>query len=195
VSEVIQEQPLRNQSYAIDNLREHPEWVGEIASWHHQEWLKGYTSSHRLESLSSGDLAGDVREREHNLRSHFSSNTVPTTFVAYTDSVVMPQAIGSVSIVYYQFSKHRKPSEWITNLYVCEAWRCRGVGEALLNKVLNYAQSHQITQVRLYTRDKEDYYLKRNWQLCHKGVVQGNAVSVLIRMLELMPQQTQAGLV
>lgn len=180
---------MEKSSYTISHLREHPEWVSEIASWHHREWLKGYNESHRLEPFRAQDFADDVREREHNLRSHLSGTTVPATFVAYTDTGIREQAIGSISVVYYQFSKHRKPSEWITNLFVLEEWRCRGVGEALLNTILHYAQCHNISQLRLYTRDKEDYYRKRNWEFCHTGLVQGNTVSVLTRVLELMPNE------
>lgn len=172
-------------SYSIANLRDHPQRVNEIADWHHREWLRGYKASQRRLDCSERDLAHDVRERAHNLRSHFCAAPVPSTFIALGDISGLQYAIGSVSIVYYQFSKHRKPSEWLTNLYVQEGWRGRGIGQALMDHLLAYAGSNHIGQVRLYTRDHESYYRKRNWEFCHRGLVQGSSVSVLSKIIAL----------
>jgi len=168
----------------IANLRDYPHWVGTVASWHHQEWLSGYDKRNsKAINIGDRDTSRDIREREHSLRTHFSDVAVPSTFVALIRATAddEPLAIGSVSIVYYQFSKHRQPSEWVTNLYVREAFRRGGVGQQLLAFIHKFAVESDIDQLRLYTRDKEAYYRKRHWEFSHKGVVQGNSVSVLRR--------------
>lgn len=176
---------MESRSYSIVNLRDYPQWVNEIADWHHREWLRGYNTSRHRHDCSEKDLAHDIREREHNLRGHFCADPVPNTFIALTEEPGQQHAIGSVSIVYYQFSRHRKPSEWLTNLYVEEGWRGRGVGQALMDCLLAYAGRHHIGQVRLYTRDHEPYYRKRNWAFCYRGLVQGCSVSVLSKTITL----------
>jgi len=167
--------------FEIANLRDYPEHVSEVAAWHHGEWLQGYRMAGKHALLIELDKTADLREREHNLRTHFNAPAVPSTFIALaeTNAPTQKQVIGSVSIVYYQFSKQRQASEWITNLYVVEAFRNNGIGEQLLEAIHQYAAQNAIENLKLYTRDKEAYYLKRDWAFSHEGLVQGNRVSVL----------------
>jgi len=166
----------------IANLREYPQFVPVLARWHHWEWLRGYGDGTRNSVPENGDIAADLREREHNLRTHFGPGAVPTTFVALTrESELRP--VGSVSIVYYRFTNHRLPSEWLTNLYVLKQYRKQGIGEHLLDYVAEYATEHSINHLKLYTRDREEFYRKRDWRFSHKGLVQGSSVSVLEKWL------------
>ena len=167
----------------ISNLREFPRFVALVAEWHHQEWLRSYRIAGKPQALVKRDISEDVREREHNLRTHFDDNSVPSTFVALVTENGTKKVIGSVSIVYYQFSKQRKPTEWVTNLFVLEEYRNQGVGQQLLEFIHRFATENNIRHLKLYTRDKEAFYRKRNWDFSHKGLVQGNAVSVLERRL------------
>ena len=154
-----------------------------MASWHHSEWLRGYAGGAREKCLSSKEIASDVHEREHNLRTHFGSAAVPSTFIALSNNSSNGDAqlsvIGSASIVYYKFSHHRIPSEWLTNLYVLEEYRQQGIGQQLLEFMSDFAAENKIQHLKLYTKDKADYYQKRDWDFSHKGLVQGSSVSVL----------------
>ncbi|WP_075184979.1 GNAT family N-acetyltransferase [Teredinibacter haidensis] len=165
----------------IANLRDYPELVSTVATWHHNEWLHSYRVSGKESLLIHRDIAEDIREREHNLRTHFSEAAVPSTFIALAvdENTGGKTVIGSVSVVYYQFSKQRKPNEWITNLFVVEAYRNKGIGQQLLEFIHQFAAESGIAHLKLYTRDKEEFYRKRDWQFSHKGLVQGNSVSVL----------------
>ncbi|WP_018275800.1 GNAT family N-acetyltransferase [Teredinibacter turnerae] len=168
-----------NASVEISHLREFPQWVKTVAGWHHQEWLRSFRAGG--ERTSREEVGADIREREHNLRAHFDIDPIPATFIAHLPSVAEEARVpvGSVSLVFYQFTKSRKPSEWVTNLFVEPEHRCRGVGQQLLNYIETYAEGHGLVQLRLYTRDKAAYYQKRDWTFTHNGLVQGNAVSVL----------------
>ncbi len=169
--------------YSIANLRDFPQFVPELARWHHSEWLKGYADLARRQTISDKDVSKDIHERELNLHSHFGEAPVPSTFIAVCDKATngsaKPEVIGSVSIVYYKFSHHRVPSEWLTNLYVLDAFRKQGIGEKLLEFMSDFAAENKIEQLKLYTKDKENFYRKRNWAFSHKGLVQGSAVTVL----------------
>lgn len=179
-----------NPTMTISHLREFPQWVKTVASWHHQEWLRSFRDGGLRASAS--ELGADIREREHNLRAHFARDPIPATFVAHVPAVEGdPEErtpIGSVSLVFYQFTKSRKPSEWVTNLFVEPEHRCQGVGARLLGHIEQYAKHQGLLQLRLYTRDKAAYYQKRQWTHTHNGLVQGNTVSVLEkRVADLAP--------
>ncbi|SMF20652.1 Acetyltransferases [Alteromonadaceae bacterium Bs31] len=167
----------------IENLRDHPQFVPVLASWHHSEWLKGYAGSTREQRQPDRQHGQDMQEREQALRSHFSVGPVPSTFIALLNNSengsTERKVIGSVSIVHYKFSHHRMPSEWLTNLYVLEEYRQQGIGQQLLDYISEFAADNQILHLKLYTKDKEAYYRKRDWIFSHKGLVQGGSVSVL----------------
>lgn len=162
----------------IANLRDYPQWVSQVALWHHTEWLAGYQSNRRI-SHDDRDISDDIREREHNLRSHLGRDVVPTTFIAVASHDEYEQAVGSVSVVHYKFSRERAPSDWLTNLYVIPEFRRRGVGQRLLTAMEDYARGHRIGLLKLYTRDLENYYRQRGWHYSHTGLVQGHSVAVL----------------
>ncbi|TVZ37823.1 acetyltransferase (GNAT) family protein [Alteromonadaceae bacterium 2753L.S.0a.02] len=177
-----------SETIEISHLREHPEWVSQVAVWHHREWLRGFREGQlHKPGFERGE---DIREREHNLRSHFGAEAVPATYIAHIPNAE-PNAllgdtripIGSVSLVAYQFTQGRKPSEWVTNLYVEPEYRKKGIGQQLLAFIEDYALQHQLDLLRLYTRDKAEYYTKRNWTFKHNGMVQGNAVAVFEKYL------------
>lgn len=162
--------------FEIVDLRRCPEHVSELALWHHEEWLRGREQQEDQGAELNGFVVGqDIREREHSLRSHLGDGQVPTSFIARCQA----GAIGSVSIVSYQFSREQYPKQWLTNLYVLEAYRRQGVGEALLLQAVAFAKDIGLKEMYLYTRDQSLYYQKRGWQFSHQGLVQGQAVDVL----------------
>ncbi|WP_188152386.1 GNAT family N-acetyltransferase [Teredinibacter waterburyi] len=161
----------------IHDLRDFPQWLSAVAEWHHHEWLQGCGGR-------AIDSAGALAKRIKLLQEHTDDQLIPRTFLAIAktdDGEKLP--VGSVSIVYYHFTSQSTPGEWLTNLYVDEHYRCAGVGQQLLIHAEQFAATAGIGLLRLYTRDQDSFYSKRNWRFSHQGRVQGSVVSVFDKRL------------
>lgn len=163
-------------NYDIVDLRSVPQFVSQVARWHHGEWLKGRSPNDDapLQTTSQYSLTS-VRDREHNLRAHLSAAAIPTSFIAHCNQ----QPLGTVSLVNYQFSKEQHPRQWLTNLFVAETFRGQGIALSLLRHCMQYASGIGLKELNLYTRGLEGFYLKQGWQYSHRGRVQGQTVEVL----------------
>ncbi len=168
-----------NDAIVISNLIEHPHWVATVSAWHHGEWLQAQ-SARPGASVKPSEIAKKKGERERLLASHLSDAPIPATFVAHCAG--MP--VGSVSLVYYQFTQDQRPSEWLTNLFVLPNNRYQGIGDGLLRHALRYAQHHDVARLMLYTNDRAAFYRKRQWRPVNRGIVQGQKVDILDYLLE-----------
>ncbi|MBX2859005.1 MAG: GNAT family N-acetyltransferase [Cellvibrionaceae bacterium] len=161
--------------YDIVDMRSLPKCVAEVARWHHNEWLNGHPPGSRAAMGAAEGSLSSVSDREHNLRAHLSAATIPTSFVAHCNQ----QPLGTVSLVNYRFSKEHCARQWITNLFVMEQFRGRGIALSLLQHCMHYARELGLKELNLYTRGLEGFYLKHGWQYSHRGMVQGQPVEVL----------------
>lgn len=167
---------------AIANLSDNPEWLDQVADWHHGEWLR-----HKPARLNKGVNQEDSEKedqqqklkRRHVLQAHFGDAAIPSTFVALIDD----EPVGSVSVVYYQFSRNQAKSPWLTNVYVRPEFRSRGIAEKLLVHVCDYAKRSGLSSLKLYTYDQENYYLNRGWLKLRTGHLQKRPVSILEKTL------------
>ncbi len=160
--------------FQISNLTQQAQWVPAIAGWHHQEWLRtheGLEGRHR----SSEALQGKLTQREASLSAHINEETLPVTFVAHRGNF----PLGTVSLVYYQFTNDKKPSEWLTNLFVLPDFRRQGIADRLLKHALAYAQAQNLPRLMLYTSSSANFYHKRQWRRVNRGIVQGLKVDIM----------------
>lgn len=160
-------------TFDIAELKDHPEWLPQIAQWHHLEWLTSHPG------FSQDAAAKRLEERKQSLQKHLHSDALPTTFVAHVNN----EPVGTVSLVYYQFSESQKASEWLTNLYVSETERGQGVASTLLRCAIQFAQSKKIPRLLLYTSNQVDFYRKRSWRSINRGIVQGEQVEIMDYLL------------
>lgn len=163
--------PSMSPNLAISPLCIHPEWIADIAPWHHQEWLR----ARGAEKMSAEEEQQKFAQRLQALQKHLNENSLPITFVAHREL----QPLGTVSLVFYRFSNGIHPSEWLTNFYVLPEWRGQGVGSRLLQAAVEFARQRNLTQICLYTHDRADFYLKRDWQRRSLGRVMGQSVDIL----------------
>lgn len=115
------------------------------------------------------------------LKGHCSAEALPVSFLARRGA----QVLGSVSLVYYCFTKAQTRSEWLTNVYVEAESRGLGIGSALVEHACIYAQTQGVASLKLYTQDKRSFYLQRGWKDAGSGIVQGADVAILSRVLSL----------
>jgi len=162
------------QEVKISNLIDCACWIPTIAQWHHQEWLKDREGLHGRDR-SPHVIEKKLSEREQTLQRHLTDDPLPTTFVAHRAN----QPLGTVSLVYYQFSNEQTPTEWLTNLYVLPESRCRGIATELLHAAISHAVSLKLTRLLLYTSDQKSFYAKRHWRSINQGSVQGQQVEIM----------------
>lgn len=150
-------------------LEQKPEFFAQVAHWHHQECKdQGLTSSLAL--------------RQQRLAQHVQDNPIPKTLIALCGK----QLLGCVSLVNYSYSNRERLSiaasespVWLSNLFVLEKLRNRGVGNALIEAAKNYAQSLGVEELWLSATDYTDYYHKRGWEMVRRTRLGGRSVNVM----------------
>lgn len=144
-----------------------PEWLEQVAAWHHQECERqGLTSSYEL--------------RLSRLKAHLQLKRFPYTLLAFTQN----QLIGCVSLVQYHLQNiSSQPATdvpvWLSNLYIERSQRKKGLGEALISAVLHYLKCLGYTECWLTADECTAYYQKRGWQVIRQVQLGGKAVNVM----------------
>lgn len=64
----------------IDYLADHPEFISTVARWHHEEWSY----------IRPGDT---VEARTERLRAECGRDSIPTTFIAFSNSTFLGSAM------------------------------------------------------------------------------------------------------
>lgn len=144
-----------------------------MAHWHHNEWLRVRRDSDG--GRGEEEVADRLRQRHDSLSLHLKGVGLPATFIAHSSG----NPIGSVSLVYYQFTKDNHASEWLTNLYVLPEYRKQGIAASLLSTAISHAIEMNVPKLMLYTSNCGDYYRKRKWRTINHGVVQGQKVEIM----------------
>ncbi len=160
------------EPWVISSLSDAPESINEVASWHHQECLRqGLDSSY-----------GRRRER---LNKHLLlTNPVPRTWVATQNGSLC----GCISLVSYHVNAQAtewdcKAPLWVSNLYVPDEYRCRGIANSLLEAVLNYAIQILQKDVWLMATASTYFYEKRGWHVVREAHVAGQTMNVMCKSL------------
>lgn len=159
--------------WAIADLVKFPEWLEPIVAWQHAEWLRLSDAA----ALSQVELSKALQERHLHMQTHLSRDTLPKTFVAFSDD----QPVGSISLIRYATDPTAKL--WLTNLYVQPAWRYQGIGRALLAHGESAAQDLGAGDLWLCSFDAADYYLKFGWRWEKTAELRGCPVEVLHKVL------------
>lgn len=145
-------------NYLIDELIHLP----QISQWHHAQW--GH-----LEEKATLE-----RRRQHLLECS-GRETIPTCFVAVEDDQVM----GSASIVHNDLSSRPDLSPWLASVYVGETYRNRGVGSALVQRIVAEAQKLRVDKLYLITPDRQSFYTRLGWKSMEDVFYRGEQVTMM----------------
>jgi GNAT superfamily N-acetyltransferase len=159
----------------IVSLTERPEHLMQLAEWHHAEW--SYLNPAR-------SFAGRVAEMQEDL----AGNVIPTTYVAAVDD----KLLGSASILAQDMSSHPELSPWLASVYVDERHRGKGIGSALVRRIMQHARDHKIARLYLYTPDQEQLYARLGWQLLSREPYNGTPVTIMT--ISLAPEKGDGGI-
>ena len=146
----------------IEYLADCPEAIPILSPWHHKEWLiynPGESIQERVEKITAQAGKGDI----------------PTTFVAIEGGTVL----GSASLIAHDMDMRMDLSPWLASVLVAPEHRRRGVGTALVNRVVDEARALGFRTLYLFTPDKEAFYTKLGWRFLERTEYLTHAVVVM----------------
>jgi GNAT superfamily N-acetyltransferase len=135
-------------SVTIEYLADRREFIPTVARWHHAEW--GHLRPRETVEDRIGRVERDCGHCE-----------VPTTFVALAGA----QVLGSASLVENDMETRKELSPWLSGVFVAPEHRRRGVGAALVERVVREAQALGIRRLYLYTPGSGALYLRLGWSV------------------------------
>ena len=130
----------------IDYLANHPNLIPLLSQWNYDMW--GY-----LDPSNTPDKNAEQLRQSANLRQ------IPTCFVAIEDS----QLLGSAGLIISDLSIRPELTPWLASVLVGEAYRNRGIGSALVQRVMEEAATLEVETLHLITPDKQNFYTRLGW--------------------------------
>ncbi len=127
----------------ISPLSLRPDLLETVCHWHHQEW---------------GALTKTpITKRHQELSRHLQDDSIPHTWVALINNT----GVGCVSLV--RKENQSQHIHMLSNLWVQEEFRQRGIGAQLCRVAEAAATKANIAHLWLITHDRENYYLNLGW--------------------------------
>jgi len=128
--------------YLSDNMIQ----VDTIATWIFNEFIDGIKHD-----LSYGDILSNIKDCH--------KQELPVRFAA----LIGDKCVGTVSLVKNDLSC-RNYTPWLSALYVDENFRSQGIGEQLIDTVIDKAQALGYDKIYLRTEFASGYYRKLGWE-------------------------------
>jgi GNAT superfamily N-acetyltransferase len=157
----------------IEYLAENAALIPTLARWHYEEWSY----------LNPGSSIEHYIAR---LQSHLGRRRIPTTFVALSGGILM----GSASLVAHDMETRVDLSPWLASVYVSPAYRSRGVGSALVHRIIKEAQALDVETLYLFTPDRKGFYVRLGWSAVERTEYRG--YQVVIMAIDIIPPHIAA---
>jgi GNAT superfamily N-acetyltransferase len=101
---------------------------------------------------------------------------IPETFVAVEGNT----PLGTASLVVHDLAERKDLSPWLAAVYVAPEFRNQGIGSALVQAVMDEAQTLSIERLYLFTPDKMSFYGRLGWQVLEHREHHGTDVTVMV---------------
>ncbi|MFN8572948.1 MAG: GNAT family N-acetyltransferase [Gemmatimonadaceae bacterium] len=148
----------------IHHLADHPTHASTLGRWHFAEWSR--LMPWWTEQAAIDELAG-----------HTSRTAVPTTLVALHDGL----PVGSISLLAHDLPEWPQYSPWLASLYVREDVRGRGIGAALVDRLIQEAESLELPVLYLFTTNLQEWYARWGWSAVEELTYHGVAGTIMRR--------------
>jgi predicted N-acetyltransferase YhbS len=132
----------------IDYLADHPKFVPALAQWQHGEW--GH--------LRPGD---SLEARMTRLQNCSQRGGIPLTVVAHENG----ELLGSASLISHDMETRIELTPWLAGVFVASEHRRRGIGAALVRRIMAEAAEQNVPILYLYTVHSETFYASLGWSL------------------------------
>jgi GNAT superfamily N-acetyltransferase len=147
----------------IEHISEHVEQIETVARWQFGEW--GH--------LEPGDsLAGRVAYLG---RQAANPGRIPATFIAIEGD----EPLGSASVVENDMDTHPELTPWLASVYVKPEARGRGVGSALVRRVIDEVAGLGVSRLYLFTESARGLYEQLGWHEIGAENFQGLDVTIM----------------
>lgn len=146
----------------IGYLADHQDFIPTLADWHHKEWA--YLRPGESLEARTTRLRGCCRHRD-----------IPTVVIAFTDSTLL----GSAMLIAHDMDTRMELSPWLAGVFVAPEQRRRGIGAALVQRVIQEASGIGIQRLYLYTPAAEQFYARRGWLVVERTSYRGADVVVM----------------
>ena len=147
---------------SLTYLADHPEARKPLAEWHCQEW------GHLLPGWSEAEAAAE-------LATHTGRHVAPTTVLAWTDD----RLVGSASLLLEDMPGTETWSPWLASVFVAPGHRGRGIGAALVARVVADARLLRFPALYLFTTEAESWYSPRGWRTHERLVYAGRPAVIM----------------
>lgn len=142
---------IESTAMTIDYLADHPEVISTLAQWQHAEW--GHTRP--------GDT---VEKRAGRLRDYSNRDRIPLTVVALEGA----ELLGAASLIEHDIETRPELTPWLAGVFVGELYRRRGVGAALVRRIVAEAGKLKVPLLYLYTVHSERLYASLGWTVMER---------------------------
>lgn len=132
----------------IEYLADHPKFLPTLAQWQHGEW--GH--------LRPGD---SVEARMARLQSSIERDRIPLTVAAHENG----ELLGSASLISHDMETRLELTPWLAGVFLAPEYRRRGIGAALVRRIMAEASALNIALLYLYTVHSETFYASLGWSL------------------------------
>jgi GNAT superfamily N-acetyltransferase len=140
-----------NKRLTIEYLADRREFITTVAHWLHDEW--GY--------LRPNETVDDRVARVERACGHCQ---IPTTLVA----VDVEGAVGCASLIEHDMFTRPELSPWLAGVFVPREHRRRGIGAALVGRVVTEARSLGVPRLYLYTPGTGTLYRRLGWSVVER---------------------------
>jgi GNAT superfamily N-acetyltransferase len=147
---------------SIDYLADHPQFLRTLAEWQHGEW--GY--------LRPDD---SVEARMARLRKFSERARIPLTVVAHENE----ELLGSASLIPHDMDTRMELTPWLAGVFVAPEHRRRGIGAALVRRIVAEAGRLRVPVLYLYTVHSEKLYASLGWSLQEHSTYREQNVAIM----------------
>jgi N-acetylglutamate synthase-like GNAT family acetyltransferase len=143
-------------------LVNYPHFVPTLARWH-------FDAFGHLNPVSSLD------RHQTFLKRTLQKDAIPTTLIVFSGDVL----VGSASIVKYDLQDKMTLTPWLAAVYIAPAYRERGVGAALVQRMVDEANALGYHRLHLFTPDKEHFYTQLGWVILERTIYRGIDIVIM----------------
>ena len=147
--------------FEILNLKDEPENLAKLASWHQDEWSY----------LNPGE---NLAARITRMQSHLNNEFIPSTFIAKDKTL-----LGSAAIVSQDMKTEPPLTPWLASVFVRPENRKQGIGRKLVLHVMTQARKEGNDILYLYTPDQVSFYSKLGWSVLDERQYKGSDVTIM----------------
>ena len=146
----------------IDYLADHPALVPTVTRWVHDEWPH-FNPGSTFEDALAG------------MQAKLTRHAIPEALVAFLGE----QAVGTASLVKTDMVTPEGFSPWLASVYVPPEHRNRGIGSALVERMMQEVTSLGTDKLYLYTPDKVAFYERLGWTALRTTEHHGRDVTIM----------------